>query len=160
MGSFSLLDNQNPAPTIQYDFRSQSSSVSALWSPAGGKRISLLGEYTRSTLRSDITYLIPQSLQRERSFYRDNAHSANSVLDINLPAVNGSAPKISLGGALFVSAGTRPTNYYQPLGRLSFPLHKRVQWYAEWRYYGLSEPFYLYEGFCTHLYITGLRLTK
>jgi hypothetical protein len=95
-----------------------------------------------------------------RSFYRDNAHTANSMIEFNLPNINGATPKISFGGSLFVSSGTRPTNYYQPLGRLSFPVRKHVQWYAEWRYYGLSEPIYLYEGFRTHLYITGLRLTK
>ena len=160
MSTFSLLDNQNPAPTVSYDFRSRGATLSAYWTPAGGKRVTLLGEYTRSTLRSDISYLIPSTLQPVRSFYRDNAHTANSMIEFNLPNINGATPKISLGGSLFVSSGTRPTNYYQPLGRLSFPVRKHVQWYAEWRYYGLSEPIYLYEGFRTHLYITGLRLTR
>ena len=66
--SFSLLDNQNPSPTVNYDFRSRSNSLSLYWTPAGGKWISVLGEYTRSTLRSDITYLVPKrSRARSRS---------------------------------------------------------------------------------------------
>jgi hypothetical protein len=158
--SFSVLDNQNPAPTISYAFLSRANSLTALWTPAGGKRISLLGEYTRSTLSSDITFLAPQTLTRERSFYRDNAHSVLSVLDLNLPEVNGATPKISLGGSMFLSSGTRPTKYYQPLGRFSVPVHKQVQWFTEWRWYGLSEMFYLYEGFRTHLFVTGLRLGR
>jgi hypothetical protein len=95
-----------------------------------------------------------------RSFYRDNAHSATSVVDFNLPAMNGGKPKLSLGGSLFLSAGTRPTSYYEPLGRFSIPLHKTVQWFAEWRYYGLAETFYAYEGFRTHLFTTGLRISR
>jgi hypothetical protein len=158
--SFSLLDNQNPSPTVNYDFRSRSNSLSLYWTPAGGKWISVLGDYTRSTLRSDITYLVPQTLTRMRSYYSDNAHSATSVVDFNLPAMNGGKPKISLGGSLFLSAGTRPTNYYEPLGRFSIPLHKTVQWFAEWRYYGLAETFYAYEGFRTHLFTSGLRISR
>jgi hypothetical protein len=158
--TFSLLDNQNPAPTVNYDFLSRSATLSAYWTPAGGKRIALLGEYTRSTLRSDILYLVPQTLQPVQSLYRDNAHNANSVLEFNLPSVHGGTPKISLGGSMFMSAGTRPTHYYQPLGRFSFPLCKNARWYAEWRYYGLTELTYLYEGFRAHLYVTGFQLTK
>jgi hypothetical protein len=158
--SFSLLDNQNPSPTVNYDFRSRANSLSLYWTPAGGKWISVLGEYTRSTLRSDITYLVPQTLTRVRSFYRDNAHSATSVVDLNLPQMNGGKPKISLGGSMYLSAGTRPTNYYEPLGRFSLPLHKTVQWFAEWRWYGLAETFYAYEGFRTHVFTTGLKIAR
>lgn len=158
--SFSLLDNQNPSPTVNYDFRSRSNSLSLFWTPAGGKWISVLGEYSRSTLRSDITFLAPQTLTRARSFYRDNAHTATSVVDFNLPEMNGAKPKISAGGSLYVSSGTRPADYYEPLGRFLLPLHKTVHWFAEWRYYGLAQTFYAYEGFRTHLFTTGLRIAR
>jgi hypothetical protein len=158
--SFSLLDNQNPSPTVNYDFRSRSNSLSLFWTPAGGKWISVLGEYSRSTLRSDITFLAPQTLTRARSFYRDNAHTATSVVDFNLPEMNGAKPKISVGGSLYISSGTRPADYYEPLGRFSLPLHKTVHWFAEWRYYGLAQTFYAYEGFRTHLFTTGLRIAR
>ena len=39
--SFSLLDNQNPSPGINYDFLSRQNSLSATWTP--GKRVSVLG---------------------------------------------------------------------------------------------------------------------
>ncbi len=156
--SFSLLDNQNPSPTVNYDFRSRANSLSLYWTPAGGKWIGVLGEYTRSTLRSDITYPVPQTLTRTRSFYRDNAHSATSLVDFNLPEMNGAKPKISVGGSFYLSSGTRPTDYYEPTGRFSIPLHKLVAWFAEWRYYGLAETFYAYEGFRTHLFTMGLKI--
>ncbi|MCC6859731.1 MAG: MtrB/PioB family outer membrane beta-barrel protein [Bryobacterales bacterium] len=158
-GSFSILDNQNPAPVLDYEFRSRDASLGLFWTPKGGKRFTLLGEYGRSTIRSSLDYRLPTALNViENSAYRDNAHTANALGDINLSSIAGRPVKLSLGGNFFVSSGSRPTRYYQPVGRLSVPLGKHVQWNSEWRWYGFSEPFYLYEGFRTHQFITGIRL--
>ena len=157
--NFTVLDNQNPTAGVKYDFQSRSNTLSIQWMPQGGKRVSLLGEYSRSTLSSDLSYVDPLDRARERSFYRDNAHVASALMDINLPAAGGAKGKISLGGSMFVSHGSRPTDYYQPVGRIQLPIVKHVQWFGEWRWYGYSEPFYLYEGFRSHLFLTGLRLS-
>jgi hypothetical protein len=158
--NFTVLDNQNPSPGINYDFLSRQSSLSVTWTPAGGKRISLLGEYTRSTLRSDINYLIPQLLSPAVSFYRDNAHMANAIVDVALPGYGKLTPRLAFGGSLFISSGSRPSSYYQPLVRLSVPLHKNVAWNSEYRYYGYGEVFYLFEGFRAHILQTGIRLSR
>jgi hypothetical protein len=157
---FSLLNNQNPATGVQYDYLARQSSVSFLWAPQGGKRFTLQGDYTRATVRSDISYLVPQALQAARSFYRDNAHLGSAILDVALPGYRKLAPKLSLGGSLLISSGSRPTSYYQPLGKLVIPISARVAWVSDWRYYGFGETFYAYEGFRTHLISTGLRLTR
>lgn len=158
---FGYLNNKNPEAGINYKFRSVTETFSVFWTPAGGKRISLLGEYTRSALNSDINYLNPGTLTPERSFYRDNGHAVNAMLDVAFPSYGGGlAPKFSFGGAMFLSSGSRPTNFYQPVGRLALPLHKNVAVVTEWRYYGYGEPFYRYEAFRAHLFTTGLRLTR
>ena len=156
--SFSLLDNQNPSPGIHYDFLSRQNSLSATWVP--GKRISVLAEYTRSTLRSNIRYLEPEFLSPELSFYRDDAHSASALVDVALPGYSGLVPRLAFGGSLFVSSGSRPTTYYQPLARLSVPLHKNLAWNSEYRFYGYGEIFYQYEGFRAHLLQTGLKISR
>jgi len=121
----------------------------------------MTAEYSRSTLRSDINYLVPQQLNlQERSFYRDNAHTATTLMDVVLPGYAGLMPRLSLGGSLFVSSGSRPSRYYQPLARLSLPLQKHVYWNTEWRWYGFGEQFYLFEGFRAHVFMTGLRLVR
>ncbi len=157
---FRLLNNQNPATGVQFDYLARQSSISFLWAPQGGKRFSFEGDYTRSTVRSDISYLIPQELRAARSFYRDNAHLSSAVLDVILPAYRKLAPKLSLGGSLLISSGSRPTSYYQPLAKLLLPISAHVAWVSDWRYYGFGEAFYSYEGFRTHLITTGLRLTR
>ena len=158
--NFGLLDNQNPTAGIQYDFRSRDNSLAAFWTPGGGKRISVMAEYDRSTLYSHIDFLLLPFFAPTVSNYKENAHTATSTIDIVLPKVAGIAPKLSAGGSLFVSSGSRASRYYQPLGRLSLPLQKHVQWNTEWRWYGFGEQLYLYEGFRAHIFMTGLRLSR
>jgi hypothetical protein len=157
--NFSLLRNENPAKTINYNFLSRDNSLSALWNPGGGKRFSVLAEYSRSTLRSDISYLVPSTIASALSSYRERANSGTAVVDLTLPGVGSVQPKISLGGSLFASCGSRPTRYYQPLARLSLPFGKRLEWSSEWRWYALSQPLYLYEGFRSNQFLTSFRLT-
>jgi len=156
--SFSLLNNQNPTTGINYDFLSRQNSLSASWTPS--KRVTILGDYTRSTLRSNIGYLDPEFLSPALSSYRDNAHSASALIDLALPGYAKLTPRLSFGGSLFISSGSRPTTFYQPLARLSLPLHKGLVWKSEYRYYGYGETFYLYEGFRAHLLQTGLTLSR
>jgi hypothetical protein len=40
------------------------------------------------------------------------------------------------------------------------PAGKHLTWFAEWRYYGYNEAFYLYEAFRAHIVTLGLRLTR
>lgn len=158
--NFALLDNQNPTSGIEYDFRSRDNSLAVYWTPNSGKRVSVMAEYDRSTLRSNINFLLLPFLSPAVSAYRENAHTATSTIDLALPAIARITPKLSLGGSLFVSAGTRSSRYYQPLGRLSLPLQKHVSWNTEWRWYGFGEQLYLYEGFRAHIFMTGIKVTR
>jgi hypothetical protein len=157
---FQVLDNQNPAADIRYDFLSRDNALSFFWSPAGIKRITFTGEYDRSTMHSNISFLLLPYYAPAISAYRDNAHTATSAIDVALPGYSGMAPKLTVGGSLVITSGSRPTQFYQPLARLSLPLQKHIYLNAEWQYYGYGEQFYLYEGFRTHLFLTSLRLIR
>ena len=159
-GSFWYLNNENPDPGVNYEFQSRQSSLSLAWTPGGGKYVSIMGDYTRATMYSAMNFLIPQNFTSTRYIYRDNDHIATALVDLNLPKYAGLTPKISIGGSLFLSNGSRPTSYYQPYLRALIPLQKHVYWNTEWRYYGFGETFYLYEGFRAHLVQTGLRLIR
>ena len=65
-----------------------------------------------------------------------------------------------LGGSFVISSGSRPTTYYQPMVKLSLPVNKHVTWFAEWHYYGYTEPFYAFEAFHAHVATVGLRFTR
>jgi hypothetical protein len=157
---FSLLSSQNPASNVHYDYQAREASLTLFWSPAAGKRFDVQGSYSRSTLRSDIGFLSPQDLLPQRSFYRDNAHTATALLNVNLPHAGGLSPRLTAGGSFFVSSGSRPTAYYQPIAKLWLPIGRGLQWFGEWRYYGYGEVFYAYESFRAHTVTAGVRIAR
>jgi len=157
------LNNRNNQPGAGYDYLAMSESLALLWSPA--KKIwDFEGSYTRSTLRSNIGYLDPGTLLAETSRYRDNAHTATALFNLRLARASARSsahiPRLTAGGSFFISSGSRPTSYYQPLAKLWVPLGAHASWFTEWTYEGYGEAFYLYEGFRTHLVTTGVRLTR
>ncbi|MDR3704005.1 MAG: MtrB/PioB family outer membrane beta-barrel protein, partial [Candidatus Sulfopaludibacter sp.] len=158
--NFQILNNQNPDPAVRYNFQARDNSLAVYWAPGGGKRFALTGEYDRSTLHSDISYLLPPFLSPAISSYRDNAHTATSAIDLTPPPFRGIAPKLTFGGSLFVSSGSRPSQFYQPMARVSVPVTKHISCNAEWQWYGFAEQFYLYEGFRTHMLLVALRLAR
>jgi len=155
---FTELVNQYPAPGVNSHYWAQQASVSLFWSPA--TVWNLQGSYTRSTVYSNIGYLGPGTLQPQTSLYRDNAHTATALLNLSLARRSAIRPRITAGASLFISSGSRPTTYYQPLVTLWLPLEKHFTWFSEWRYYGYGEAFYLYGNFRTNLVTTGLRITR
>jgi len=155
---FSVLNNQNPDPAVKYDFLSRDNSLSLTWMPDNGKRVTVTGEYTRATLRSDLSYIVPQDFTSALSSYRDNVHEASTLVDLVIPGFGAKGPRLGLGGSLLRTSGSRPTDYYQPIMRFTTPTCKHMNWYGEWRYYGFGEPFYQYEGFRTHMLTVGVRV--
>ena len=62
------------------------------------------------------------------------------------------------GGSLYLTSGTRPTDYYQPVVRLNTPVFSHLDLFAEYRYYALSQQIYHFEGFRTHQGAVGIRI--
>lgn len=151
------LHNENPDSGVTAKYTSAIESASLQWLP-GNHRISLIADYTHSEIRSDINYItiFPFNTLNE-SLYVDNANSASMMTEIALPGKGAIQPKLSFGGSMVATAGSRPSRYYQPQGKLLVPLHNHVQLYADWQWYALNQPFYYYEGFRAHTVMTGIR---
>jgi hypothetical protein len=151
---YALLTNSDPEAGINYDFSSEATSLSVNWLPKGGKWFNALLDYTRSSVQSSIIYVIPQTRTPDTSLYHENAHTGTALITVKW---------LSFGGSFFVSSGSRPTQFYQPMARLSVPVHKHLYWNAEWRYYGFAEDligYYAFEGFRSNQIMTSLRLTR
>jgi hypothetical protein len=159
-GDFNLLNNQNPAPDVRGDYLARQQSISVVWSPDDGKRFDVLGSYTRSTVRSNILFLQPQDFAPRDSIYRENGHTATALWNWKLPHTGGVTPKITAGGSLCVTSGSRPTKYYQPTATLWLPTGKHLTWFGEWHYYGFGEPFFTYEDFHAHTITAGVRISR
>ncbi|MEN6533631.1 MAG: hypothetical protein ABFD89_08210, partial [Bryobacteraceae bacterium] len=119
---FTVLNNQNPSDSIRYDFLNRDNSLTVYWTPSGGKLFTLLGDYSRSSLRSDILYLVPNTLQSELFAYRENAHTGTALIELKFPSyLQKASPRLALGGSFFKASGSRPTEYYQPVVKFSVP---------------------------------------
>jgi hypothetical protein len=155
---FGLLNNHDPQPGVNYEYSSHQESLAVLWTPAK-QGWDFEGSYTRSTMYSNLGYLEPETLAPQVSLYRDNAHNVTALFHLKLSRGKGPAPQLMGGGSVFISSGSRPTAYYQPIAKLSVPWGKRASVFAQWTYYGYGEAFYMYEGFHTNLVTAGLRFS-
>lgn len=155
-GAYSVMVNRNPQN--QYHFDARQTSLSAQYFPRGGKNLNFIADYTRSTLASDINYLVPLAMLTADSNYRDNAHTGTLLADIGIPG-SWQTPRFTGGGSFVTTSGSRPSRYWQPMGKLSLPVARLAQLYAEWRWYGFRQPYYLIEGFRSHQVTAGIRLT-
>jgi hypothetical protein len=158
-----VLNNDNPharsSPGLDdYDALTADNSFGFFWTPNNGQRVRVLGEYSRQTWRSDTLYLAPQDLTPERSRFRENSHAATLMVDFAAPFRGTLAPRFSAGGTLFRSTGSRPTEFYTPTVRVSAPIVKHMDWNAEWRWWGMSEPFYAFENFRNHQLTVSVRV--
>jgi hypothetical protein len=158
--SSTILNNRNPTPGFRYHLLSSQESASILYAPAGGKIWDFEGAYTRSALRSDINYLDPAFLTGQRSFYRDDSHTVTALIGLNMPGLMGLKSRLTVGGSAFLSSGSNPTTFYQPIAKLAVPVTKNIAWMSEWRYYGFDETFYLFQGFRTQMVSTGVRISR
>jgi hypothetical protein len=155
---FGLLGNRNPQAGVDYHFLSRDNGFAVNWLPSGGKRLDVLAEYTRTSLRSTVDFRNPGTGLNGVSDYHERAHLATLTAGVPLPLRGGARPRLDLGGSFYISDGTSPMRYYQPFGRLIAPFTKRADGYAEWRWYALTQSDFLFEGFRSHQFVLGLRL--
>ena len=154
-GAFSLLNHENTRPDLDYDFENYGFTLSLSLAPAGGKRLLVNLDYSRSDLNSDILYLIPQTFRQDRSFYIEDSHYGNASLDVAIIR----DIRLSLGYGVLSTSGSRPLNYHQPHAGLVIPLNRRVAWTTEWRYYGYNDKQFSFQDFHNHLITAGLRFS-
>ena len=159
-GDFFELNNNNPDPAVDLHFVSRAETASLSWLPKGGHNVDVLLEYTRSNVNSNILYLDPGTLGTALSTYLENGNTATALIDLAPKAFGSFAPRFSFGGSLFTSAGSRPTDFYQPTARLSIPLAKGVLWNSEWRWYSMSERLYAFEDFRSNQLMLSLKYTR
>jgi hypothetical protein len=148
------LSGSNSLPGVNSTYHARQSSGNLIFAPHEGKRISFSLDYTNSHTDSRIPILDPTYETQSNSVYAMHANTAGAWVDLAL--FHGS--KLGFGGSLLLDTGTLPTNFYQPRAQFSVPLHPRVTWNTEWRYYGYRESLLPLENFNYHLFSTGLRL--
>ena len=152
-GSFFLLRNDNPAPDVDFQLRSRQASLSVFWTPDQGRRFTVLADYTRATLKTDIPVLSLPFFRRQGASYRDRGHHGSVFAETRVYG----GVRLSMGGSLSVTSGSRPTRFYQPRVRMTGPVGRKLFWIGEWRWFGFDEEFFRLENFRAHVFSVGFR---
>ena len=153
-GDYTILSNRNPTLDASYKFLTHQESVSVTWNPAH-KKIDFQGTYEHCGYHSEISYLTPALLSSAESVYNENCHDISALARTTYRKF-----EVSAGGAVALTSGSMPTRYFQPVAKVSLQVTKSTHLFAEWRYYGLGEVFYMYDSFRAQLFTTGLRYTR
>jgi hypothetical protein len=160
--SYMQFTNRNNVTTIdRISYRADSATGGAEWRPRGSRKFMILADYNYSAIHSDVLYLLPAYLLARPaalSAYRDYAHTGTGLIDMVLPITRHYSGRLTAGGSWVHTTGLRQVDYYQPQGRIQLPVTPKFEFFSEWRWYGLTQPQYVYEGFRTHIVMTGLRL--
>ena len=155
---FSRLENKNPDEGINYDYHAQALSASLQYAPASAKHFTFLADYSRTAIMSDINYLDATWFRQVKSLYRDNAHSFSTYVNFSgHPKALVAPMTLTLGGSFVTTSGSRPSRYYQPQGKIVVPIIPKLHVFGEWRWFGLNQPYYSYEGFRTNMILAGFR---
>ncbi|MGD1070834.1 MAG: MtrB/PioB family outer membrane beta-barrel protein [Bryobacteraceae bacterium] len=153
-GDYNVLSNKNPTLDESYKFLVHQESAALTWTPKG-KKFDIEGSYEHCGYHSQIGYLIPQLLTSAESIYTENCHTISALFNLTYKRA-----KLSAGGSAVLTSGSQPTTYYQPVAKATVSLTKNLGFFAEWRYYGFGEAFYMYESFRANTFTLGLRFTR
>jgi len=153
-GDYNILSNKDPNLDASYKFLVHQESAAITWTPTA-KKYSFEGSYEHCGYHSQISYLIPQLLSSAESIYTEYCHTISALFNLNYRKA-----RLTAGGSAVLTSGSQPTTYYQPTAKLSVGLTKNIGLFAEWRYYGFGETFFMYESFRANLFTTGLRFSR
>ncbi len=153
-GSATLFDNEDDeVPEIDFTSRSRDYTLQFSYNPI--TRVSFSGGYERSSIRTNILYLLPQTLTVGRSRYREKGNFGNAFVSIMLIR----NATLSLGYSGWGVSGDFPLNYHRPMARLEVPIDERVSLYGQWNYYDYNEKVQLFpQDYRVHHTLLGLRV--
>jgi hypothetical protein len=153
-GSATLFDTEtDDVPQIDFTSRNRDYALQLNYTPA--RRFSFSGGWERSSIRTNILYIVPQTFTLDRSRYREKGNFGNAYLNVLLIR-NAS---LSLGYSVWGVSGSFPLNYHRPMARLEVPVHERISFYGHWNYYDYNEKVaFLPQDYRTHLTVVGFRV--
>ena len=127
------LRNSNNQPDIDLQSHNRNYSFELNYDPT--ERFNFSVDYSRSSIFSDISILLPQTLQLDRSLFDERTHGVGGSMGVGI--YRGS--RIDFGYRGIFNGGTAPLNFHQPFAELTVPLQHRLAFKTYWQYFGYNE---------------------
>jgi hypothetical protein len=153
-GNATLFNNDDDITSLDFTSRQRNYALQFDYAPIA--RVSLTGGFERSTMRTNLLYIVPQTLTLDRSRYREKGNFGN--LYLNLALIRNAT--LSLGYSAWGVSGDFPLTYHRPSARVDVPVHERVSLYGQWNFYEYNEKVQLLpQDYQANLIVVGFRVT-
>ncbi|MGE5487517.1 MAG: hypothetical protein ACM3ZB_06825 [bacterium] len=161
---FNYLNNVRPRPPypgglplLDFEYTNWEYAANVAWTPQNA-RYMVIAEYGRIGINSRTDFINPATFDTILSTYDEDGNAAVLLVETPLWQMGTRTPKLSFGGSLWKSDGTRDVNYYRPQAKLWLPITPRVDFHLDWQWFGFSEPMFPFENFHAHSFVTALRI--
>jgi len=121
-----------------------------------GERFNFSLDYQRSNILSDISILLPQTLDLDRSFFDERGSSVGGSMGIGIYK----GWRTDLGYRVILNAGSFPLNFYQPFASMTIPLRNHIAFKTSWQYYGYNEKGTSLQDYRTHMVTISLAYSR
>ncbi len=127
------LRNSNDQSDIDLQSHNRNYSLELNYDPTERYHLSL--DYSRSSILSDISILLPQTLRLDRSLFDEKSHGLGGSMGVGLYR----GTRVDFGYRGIFNSGTAPLAYHQPFAELTVPLQHRLAFKTYWQYFGYNE---------------------
>ncbi len=153
-GSVSALGNRPLVDQIGLKAHNRNYSFAVNYEPSERFNFSL--DYQRSSILSDISILLPQTLDFDRSFFDERGSSVGGSIGIGIYR----GWRTDFGYRVILNAGSFPLNFYQPFASMSIPLQNHLAVKTSWQYFGYNEKGTNLQDYRTHMVTIGLAYSR
>lgn len=161
---FNYLNNDRPRPPypgdlplLDYDYTNWEYAANLAWTPQNA-RYTVVAEYGRISIESRTDFINPATFDTILSTYDEDGNVGVLMVETPLWRTGTHTPRLTFGGSLWKSDGTRDVNYYRPEAKLWLPITRWAEFHLDWQWYGFSEPMFPFEDFRAHSFVTALRI--
>ncbi len=152
-GSITLFDNDDRLNSIDFTSRDRDYALQVNYAPT--RRVAVSADYQRSSIRTNLLFIVPQTFLADRSLYREKGDYASLFLSFTLVR----NATLNLGYSVWGTVGNFPINYHRPTARLEMPFGNRLVAYGQWNYYDYNEKLSLFpQDYRAHLVVFGFRV--
>lgn len=127
------LRNSNNQEDIDFHSHNRNYSVELNYDPT--ERLNFSVDYSKSSIFSDISILLPQTLQLDRSLFDERTHGVGGSMGVGI--YRGS--RVDFGYRGIFNGGTAPLNFHQPFAEITVPMPNRLAFKTYWQYFGYNE---------------------
>jgi len=154
-GRVSFLKNRNGLADIDLTARDRNYAFAFNYDT---ERFNVNLDYSRTTLYSNMTIILPATFELDRSVFNERVHGIGAQVGFGLTK---QGARFDFGYRGIANEGTFPLTYHQPFASLTIPLQSHLALKSYWQYFGYNEKRAVgLQDYRTHILTLGLAFSR